>query len=529
MKIKNKILLLQSFMLLIVIVFFALIFIFSLSRTKNVIQLGSIALNLNIDISRYKDFEKYFENSVVYFKTGRINDFRTSLVKGLYEIQLFEQSLMRYDDYPGIQDFYEIRRLTKDIKDNYYNVEKLFIAHAKDDITFNEFVSALEVEIDKIYDIVKIFHIKMNAFYSDSRSNMSSFITEIDRISRKGLMYIVVIMVLIFCVVLVITYEFASNITKPLLNLVNVMKFVEKDDYERPVVIPDSDDEVSYLTRSFKKMIKILKNRDIELKINNQNLLYQRNVAELSNKKLEELNKIKSEYLSNMGHELKTPLNSILGYADIIKEDWYEKFDVESKKDLDLIIEQANALYNIILLIMEISKLETGKVPVALEYFNVEEIISSCYNTLINDISSKNLKFEFKIDDVVKNIKSDPEKFRRILLNLISNSIKFTDKGKIKIFVKKANKQDYKKYLLLAEKKYLKLVVYDTGIGIPETKKSKVFEEFYQAHSDRSDKGSGLGLAIVKKLVDLLKGQIHIYSRVNKYTSMYVLLQYKEG
>lgn len=529
MKIKNKILLLQSLLLLIIFIFFLLIFILVFSRAKNVINMSAIALNLNIDISRYKDFERHFENSVVHFNFNNIKDFRTSLVKGLYEIQLFEQSITRsdYDDYPVAEDLFEIRTFTKNIKDSYYNIEKLFILQGRDEIDLQELKEALRFEIEKINLAAKNLQIKMNAFFATSKRNMNQYIIEIDNIAKKAFLYIVLLMVLFFCLILLFTYGFTSSITKPLLNLVNVMKYVEKEDYERPVIMPKTNDEVSYLTNAFKNMIKTLKARDAELKINNQNLVYQRNVVEITNQKLEELNKIKSEYLANMGHELKTPLNSILGYADLIKEDWYDKFNDESREDLNLLIQQAKSLYDIIILIMEISKLESGKVPVYIDYFNIDELVKGCYNTLLKDITDKGLIFKYTISPKLNNVKSDAEKIRRIILNLLTNSVKFTDKGRIKIFIKQANKLDYKKYILNQDKKYLKIIVYDTGMGIPEKDKFKVFDEFYQAHAGKKESGSGLGLAIVKKLVNLLKGQIIIKSIENEYTAVYVFLEYR--
>lgn len=525
MEIKNKIALLQSFLILIIFIAFSISFLIILTKVKNMLDTTSNSLKINIELSRYKDFDKYFALSMLSYDNKNLKDFKTYLVRGVYEIQLFEQSIVK-QNLKKFANLNEINLLTRDILTDYSRIENILLSIKNpNDVEREKLYDELSCETEKLKSTVETLRIKMNALYSLSKSNMNYYARYFDSLLLKIILYGFSSAIFIFLLGLFLNYSFAINITKPLLNLISVMKSVENGDFSRPIILPKTNDEISYLANAFKKMLKYIKDRDKELEIKNKNLLYQRDLVSETNKKLEELNNIKSKYLSNMGHELKTPLNSIIGYAQIIKEEWYDKFDDNNKKDIDLLIEQTRVLLKVINSILEISRLESGKVPIYIDYFYIEDVIKECYNSIQNELKNKNIYFDYFIADEVNYIKSDAEKLREILLNLITNSIKFTESGGIKIFVKKVRKIDYKKFHLNFEKNYVKFAVCDTGIGIIKENLEKVFEEFFQAHPEKKHLGSGLGLSIVKRLVNLLKGYIFIFSKVNKGTIVYIFLE----
>lgn len=231
------------------------------------------------------------------------------------------------------------------------------------------------------------------------------------------------------------------------------------------------------------------------------------------------LNQQKDQFIATVSHEIRTPINAILGFTDVlidIEED-YKKMDfLTSIKTAGL------GLLHIVNDILDISKIEAGMIQIDETPFQLDEIISNVYNTLKLKASEKNLKFLYAIDSDVENqLIGDKNRLNQILINIVGNAIKFTEKGKIELRVSIQKTEDG--YC------YLNFCVEDTGIGINEAKLKYIFDRFSQAEVSTTRKfgGTGLGLSISKELIELQLGSIDVKSKENEGTTFSFIIPYK--
>ena len=209
----------------------------------------------------------------------------------------------------------------------------------------------------------------------------------------------------------------------------------------------------------------------------------------IANEKLEEASQLKSQFLANVNHELRTPVSAIIGYAHLVLRATEGQIAPLQSENLRDLLHNAERLLNQIDSLLEFSKIEAGKVEVHLEPVKVNEVIQGAISTIEPTLSGSNVRIirEFSPDLPVLN--TDREKLGQILLNLLDNAVKFTDRGEIRISASQQNGS-------------LKFVVSDTGIGIEKEDLNKIFEEFHRgdSYSTKNYRGTGLGLAIVKKI-----------------------------
>ncbi|MDK2830377.1 MAG: hypothetical protein PWQ51_247 [Methanolobus sp.] len=216
----------------------------------------------------------------------------------------------------------------------------------------------------------------------------------------------------------------------------------------------------------------------------------------------EESDRSKSEFLTNMSHELRTPLNSIIGFSDMLLHIGDHDFNRKQTRYLNNISNSGKHLLEVINDILDISKIEAGRMDLSIEETNVVEIMDEIMKNVSSLVEQKNLTLEFEIEDDVTIIETDKLKFKQILYNLIGNAIKFTmEGGNIRVTAKRMLNM-------------IEVEVKDTGIGIPEAEQKDLFEPFRQVDSalSRNYQGSGLGLAIVKKYLEMQKGSIRVES-----------------
>ena len=237
---------------------------------------------------------------------------------------------------------------------------------------------------------------------------------------------------------------------------------------------------------------------------------------EKSKRKAEESDRAKSDFLANMSHEIRTPLNAIIGYVDLILQD---NISAEHKDYLLTVKESGQLLQRVINDILDLSKIEAGQLVIDKISYSPRHLFDYTEDTAKALLMQKNSKVKLirYIDPRISPaIVTDSVKLQQIMYNLISNAIKFTEKGSIEFGVK------------LAEKDTLEFYVKDTGIGIPKAKHEAIFEKFGQADASTTRKygGSGLGLTISRKLVELLGGKISLQSNEGKGTAFYFTLPY---
>lgn len=227
----------------------------------------------------------------------------------------------------------------------------------------------------------------------------------------------------------------------------------------------------------------------------------------------EKANRTKSEFLANMSHELRTPLNAILGFSQLIATDKILLSRVSN--ELSIINRSGEHLLALINDILEISKIESGKVKLNPESFDLYELLEVLKEMFVNQATSKSLSLGFQLyKNVPQYIQTDLGKLRQVLINLLSNAIKFTEQGKVVLRVgveRNINRNKQKRVLIFD--------VADTGIGIAASEQSKLFDPFERTDSSSQQEGTGLGLAISQKFIQLMGGKIRVKSSLGKGSS----------
>ena len=234
----------------------------------------------------------------------------------------------------------------------------------------------------------------------------------------------------------------------------------------------------------------------------------------------ESANQAKSEFLANMSHEIRSPLNAIVGFSQILMSQVSDqKYPKEFMEQLEYIKTSGETLSEVINDILDISKIEEGKMTLSYENVELIRLIRGIYHINKGAADLKNLKFNYSLSkDLPKVLKMDRTKLKQILMNLISNAIKYTPTdGKVVIRVN-----------FDAKKEFIHFNIEDEGIGIPNDQLKSIFTRFKQVDSSisRNYSGTGLGLAITKRLVNLLKGEIAVESKLNEGSVFKVTLPY---
>jgi|GEM_PF-1344793 len=238
---------------------------------------------------------------------------------------------------------------------------------------------------------------------------------------------------------------------------------------------------------------------------------------ELAQKKreAEEANRLKTEFLSNVSHELRTPLNAIIGYTHLLQDEIYGPLQQAQREPLGGVRRNAASLLSLINNLLDLSKIEAGKVEVVLEEFDLDELLREVFENVKPLLHEKAIQVHWDLTEPLFPLWSDPLRVRQIFLNLLSNAIKFTDHGSIIISAKNQ-----------ATPRGVVLSIEDTGIGMKQEDLPTIFDPFRQVDGSltRSAEGTGLGLTIVKKSLNLIEGTIEVESEFGKGSRFTVFL-----
>ncbi|RPJ01429.1 MAG: sensor histidine kinase, partial [Chloroflexi bacterium] len=220
-----------------------------------------------------------------------------------------------------------------------------------------------------------------------------------------------------------------------------------------------------------------------------------------------EVDRMKSAFVSMVSHELRTPLNAIMGYADMLKEQVYGPLAEGQLTTTQRILANGHRMLGLVNNLLDQAQIEAGKISVKMVPFSPNELVEEL-GTVMNVLAlQKGLQLEYSVaSDVPESLVSDRTRLNQILVNLVGNAIKFTNKGKIALHVHRPDPEHWT------------VDVSDTGPGIPREAQSYIFEPFRQVDDSatRQHAGSGLGLAIVKQLANLLGGDISLTSEVGQ-------------
>ncbi len=249
-------------------------------------------------------------------------------------------------------------------------------------------------------------------------------------------------------------------------------------------------------------------------------LIEAKNDAELKTQIAENAVKAKQQFLSNMSHEIRTPMNAIVGFTNVILK---TDLDQNQQAYINAIKVSGDALVILINDILDLAKVDSGKMTFEQTPFSLSASIDSMIQLFEIKIKEKNLEFSKEYDEAIPRILvGDSMRLRQIILNLVSNAVKFTVEGKITMSVKLLNEN--------TEKTSIEFTITDTGIGIPENKLKVIFNDFEQASNETSGSygGTGLGLAIVKQLVELQGGEVSVKSELGKGTIFSFILRFEK-
>ncbi|MCF7506233.1 ATP-binding protein [Vibrio sp. L3-7] len=261
----------------------------------------------------------------------------------------------------------------------------------------------------------------------------------------------------------------------------------------------DKNDEIGQVIAAFNRMSLEVQKQYIQLS--------------LAKEQAQSANSAKDDFLAMVSHEMRTPLNGILGMAQLLETE----VDEEKKEQVSIIVSSGEHLLLIINDILDISKIEKGKLELSIEPFSLEVLVRDVKNTFDNTCKQKNLDYVVTTDHVKGvYLAGDNARLEQIIFNLLGNAIKFTKKGKVSCH-----------FQWLQNESRLTVTITDTGIGIPTDKLDTIFKPFSQADSSttRHFGGTGLGLAIVNQLLELMNGKLELVSEVNVGSQFTITLQ----
>ncbi len=300
-------------------------------------------------------------------------------------------------------------------------------------------------------------------------------------------------------------------ILRPIRQLRALVNNIAEGNYDVRSAIKTGD-EYERLSDAFNHMLDNFMESQTKLQKANQQL--DAKIAQLSDKNIElfKANKLKSEFLANMSHEFRTPLNAILGFAELLREK--PGTDIEkSRRYAENIVTSGRSLLNMINDLLDLAKAEAGKLTLHIERTSIQQLCEGLSAFFLPLTEKKKLSLEIEVDPQIPLVMTDSGKVQQILYNLLSNAIKFTAEGG-RIDVKATMPTDIT----------VRIAVIDTGCGIPPEAQDQIFEKFRQLDGSitRLGEGTGLGLAICKQLTDLLAGTIGLKSEPGKGSTFWL-------
>ncbi len=307
--------------------------------------------------------------------------------------------------------------------------------------------------------------------------------------------YVIAASTISVCILAFMLYLIAGSVTRPILKLAHTAKILGEGNFDTEVPRIQTKDEIGALSTAFRFMVDEINKLIKELQ-DNAKTLEEKNVY------LNRLNELKDEFLANTSHELRTPINGIIGIVESMIDGATGFLTDEQKYNLAVVSNSGKRLSNLVNDILDFTKLKNNDIELQLKPVDLKPIVETVLVLSKPLIKGKDLILEEMIDDSLPLVQADENRIQQILYNLIGNAVKFTEKGKVVVSARTLDGM-------------VAVSVQDTGIGIAADKFEKIFESFEQADGStaREYGGTGLGLSITKKIVELHGGTIHVESR----------------
>ncbi len=337
----------------------------------------------------------------------------------------------------------------------------------------------------------------------------------IERERNEIVIQVVAFLILLISTMATVFITLNRIIMRPLKKLLVVIEAMANGDLSQKVEVQRTD-EIGRLAISFNMMTdrlrtiyKAYEERAETMKSTNEDLEKAREEADVANK-------TKSQFLANMSHELRTPLNAIIGYSEMLKDDLIDVGQEELTEDLDKINHAGKHLLEIISDILDLSKIEAGRMDLHLEKFEIEPLIRGVEAIIKPMVDQRGNTLEINCPKNIGTMKADLTKARQNIFNLLSNASKFTEKGKVSLNVQRET---------IDGEEWIKFEVSDTGIGMTKEQMGRLFESFRQADSSTTRKygGTGLGLAITRRFARMLGGDVFVESEFGRGSTFTIM------
>ena len=432
----------------------------------------------------YKEFTNQIENNLINagVKTN-------SLMERYYNNDITKTELTAWIDAMGYISNIRIYVLNPDAsilqqisENDEFSVNDQLKADIKTAMNGQKVIRMTSVSLEP--DSEEVVYVTMPLVYNNSTSGVIMTVTpftEVNALVREAILTIITVVVIVILIGTIAILRVSINISNPIKQITEYAKGIGKG-MDVPDVVIDTDDELAMLGNSFNEM----------------------------KREIYATEQMRKEIVANVSHELRTPLTSIIGFIKGILDGVISEED--ESKYLRIAYDEANRLKDLTKDIVDVAKLESGSVQLNKEKFVLNELVHDVYIELEEMVKEKNLDFILKEKNKNISVNADKAKIRQVLINVLNNSLKFTEKGSISI-----NLDTYQ------GKARIKII--DTGIGIQKDKIQYLFNKFFTAN-DYGDAttGAGLGLNIVKTIIDMHEGTVQIDSEHGKGTTIVITL-----